>query len=130
MKNLRHILQGSAAVVAIVFLLTFLATVFVPVEIEHDRFKLSVFQGFLGSVTATLILVFWSIPIHLLLKKYKLSNLGWYLLVALPPSISIALLVKFISYELVVAPVTQIMFCCFLGFLVATVFWYIVVHKH
>ena len=93
----------------------------------------SIFLSFVIAAVAAgvalVVVLFWAIPLHLILKRFNLTNLTWYLLLALIPSFVFTYEVNPFSKLSNIGLFKQALFCSLVGSLGATFFWYIAIYK-
>ena len=126
MKNL---FIASALNVLIVFIVTFLVITIDSIGNDMGHIVISLTISALAAAVAFVVLLFWAIPLHLILKRLNYSNPIWYILLALIPSFMFIYAFKPFGIDSNIDLLQQALFCSFVGSLSAIIFWYFAVYK-
>lgn len=126
--------KASAATVLSVFLLVFVMVCVLELLDSHlDAGFQGVFIAFsiavVAAFVALLITLGWAIPLHWLLRRYQWTGLGWYLLLALLPSVAFVYGIKPFGDDSAADLFNQALLCCGCGMVGASVFWYHAVYR-
>jgi len=125
---MKHLSVASGLVVLIVFVVTFVAATVDAIHTDYSVFIALLTSG-VASLVALVVVIFWAIPVHLILNRINKSGLVWYILAALIPSFAFIYALKPFGQDTNFDLLIQALFCSFAGTLGAIVFWYIAVYK-
>lgn len=131
---MKALAKASAATVLSVFLLVFvMVCVLELLDTHFDAGYQVVYIAFLIAVVAALVALVitlgWAIPLHWLLRRYQLTGLGWYLLLALLPSVAFVYGIKPFGNDSAADLFNQALLCCGCGMVGASAFWFNAVYR-
>ena len=126
---MKHLVIASGLVVLIVFMVTFVVALIDSIGSEYSGIRISLIMAGVAAIVASVVLVIWAVPVHLLLQKYSRSNVAWYILAAIIPSFIFIYLFKPFGHDTDIYLFGQALFCSFSGSLGAVAFWYVVVYR-
>ena len=84
------------------------------------EFKFGLIVGFMGVTVVFVAIIVWGLPMHYLLKRFKKTGFGWYMLVGMVPSVMLPLDYLLGGYYSHLA--IQTVFFSYVGVLAAIVF--------
>lgn len=122
-------LIASVVVVGVVFLITFIATLFGSIGGDYPGFILSAVIAGVASLVATIVMVIWALPVHMVLRRYGVSNITWYIFLAIIPGFVFIYVFKPFGNDTHIDLLGQVLFCSLCGVLAAVVFWFITVFR-
>ncbi len=125
---IKRLLFASFSVVLVVFLSTLLVMV-IDSDHQASTWIISLFTAGVAAAIAALLVVFWAIPLHLVLVKFSYLNFIWYFLGAVIPSFAFIYGLKPFGDDSAKDLLLQASVCTIIGSMGAFVFWYIAVYK-
>lgn len=125
---MKHLSVASVLVVVIAFVVTFVVTAIDSIGSDYD-IRISLVIAGVAALVAAIVVIFWVIPVHLILKFFNRSNLAWYILAAIVPGFAFVYALKPFGNDSNTTLLAQTLFCSFVGAIGATTFWYIAVFK-
>lgn len=126
---MKHILIASLTTVLIVFTITFLVTAMDSIGTENPNLLIPLFISGVAALVSLIVVLFWAIPVHLLLGRIKQNYLGWYIVAAVLPSFAFIFILKPFGQDPGMVLMQQALFCSFAGSIGAVGFWYFAVYR-
>lgn len=126
---MKRLLIASLLTILIVFAVTLVVTAIDSIGSDFSDIRITLFMAAFAAFIASIVVLFWAIPIHLLLNRFKHTQVGWYLLSAVIPSFAFIYIIKPFGQDLHIHLFQQALFCSFAGALGALGFWYIAVYR-
>ena len=122
-------LIASVIVVGIVFLITFVTTLAGAVGGDYPEFILSAVIGGVAALVAAIVMLVWTLPVHMVFKRYGVSNIVWYVFLAIIPSFVFIFGFKPFGNDTYSDLIGQAFFCSLCGSLGAVAFWFFTVFR-
>lgn len=126
---MKHLLIASLITVLIVFTVTFVVTAINAIGTDFSDIRFSLVISGVAALVASIVVLFWAIPIHLLLSRINQKFLGWYISSAVIPSFAFIYILKPFGRDTDIQLFQQALFCSFAGSLGALGFWYFAVYR-
>lgn len=126
---MKRLFLAIVAVVLIVFAVTFLVIAINSWGRDFPGIAISIVIAFFAAIVASIVVITWAIPIHLLLRKLGYSNIAWYIVAAIIPSFGFIYGLKPFGNDKPIDLFMQASFCSVAGGLGAVAFWYILVYR-
>ena len=126
---MKHLSVASLLVIVTAFVVTFVVTAIDSIGSDYSDIRISLLIAGVAALVAAITVIFWAIPVHLILKFFNRSNLAWYILTAIVPSFFFVYALKPFGHDSNTTLLSQALFCSLVGVIGATTFWYIAVFK-
>jgi hypothetical protein len=126
---MKHLLIASLVSVLTVFLVTFVVTFIDSIGSAYSHPLITLFIAGVSAMVASIVVLVWAIPIHLVLKRLNRPNVAWYLLSATVPAFVFIYIFKPLGNDSDVHLFGQAIICTIYGCLGVLSFWYIAVYR-
>lgn len=126
---MKHILIASLTSIVVVFFISLLLFLVSFAGGAYSGFLLALSAAFVATVVASISIILFAIPIHLVLSHYNYKNVTWYIISALICDSVFIYGFKPFGNDTQSDLFTQLLICSSIGSIGAVVFWFFAVHR-
>lgn len=126
---MKHIFIASLSTIVMVFLISLLLFLVSFAGGAYSNFLIALSTAFVATVVATVSVILFAIPIHLILSHYQYKNVLWYIFSALICASVFIYGFKPFGNDTPSDLFIQLLICSSIGSIGAVVFWFFAVHR-